>query len=63
MVRRPKRSTSLKISAVEIVLFRCLGVPIRGLAGRPEPDEFVESTLPYVLNKTIVKIFQQTSIR
>ena len=51
MVRRLKRSTSFRISVVDIVLLRYLvPVPIRGLIGRPEPDEFVESTLPYVLN-------------
>ena len=45
IVRRLKRSTSFRISVVDIVLLRCLG-PIRGLAGRPGLVELDESILP-----------------
>ena len=45
IVRRLNRSTSFRISVVDIVLLRCLG-PIRGLAGRPGLVELDESILP-----------------
>ena len=47
IVLRLKRSTSFKISVVEIVLFLCLvDEDILGLAGRPELAELDESILP-----------------